>query len=201
MNAINIKSIMSKVRVYSKSDEGKAAAKEYLRRCIHDGRSETNGGSTVITYDIMNRAASTMIEKMKNIAHAKGLPTSVLDHFNSLTATEPQVLDDGDKYRIDISFGDDLSRLSFKIAHGKKKGEYTGDGIKNIVSLFDTGMDAGRMAYGLWDGWEVLGPVAGLTHRDELHFMSDAVSDFNREYGELYNVYAYISADPEFYAR
>lgn len=177
---------------------------EYIGQCISDGRNKTAGGSQVMTVDIMKRAASAMINKLKEVAGSKSLPESVIGHFNSLTATEPMLYDNGKKYKVDISFGDNLSRLSFQIAYGKRKGQYTGKkskGIDNIVSLFDTGMDSDFMAYGLWDGYEMLGPVAGLTHRDELRFMSEAVSEFNLEYGDLYNVYAYISADPEFYAR
>jgi hypothetical protein len=192
---------MQKVKSYAKSNEGKRRMDEYIGQCVSDGRNKTAGGSQIITVDIMNRAANAMINKLKEVAGSKSLPESVVGHFNSLTATEPMLYDNGKQYKVDISFGDNLSRLSFQIAYGKKKGQYTGDGIDNIVSLFDTGMDADRMAYGLWIGYEVLGPVAGLTHRDELRFMSEAVSEFNLEYGDLYNVYAYISADPDFYAR
>lgn len=201
MSIINIGQIIQKVKSYAKSTEGKQRIDEYIGQCVSDGRVKTAGGSQIITIDVMKRAADTMIRKMREVAYSKKLPESVMGHFNSLTATDPILYDNGKKYRIDISFEDNLSRLSFQIAHGKKKGQYTGDGIDNIVSLFDTGMDADRMAYGLWVGYEMLGPVAGLTHRDELRFMSEAVSEFNLEYGDLYNVYAYISADPEFYAR
>lgn len=201
MSSVNMSGIMSKLKIFLGSQEGKDIVDDYIQRCIYYGRSLTSNGTEIVTFDIMKRAADRLIQKVRETAASKNLPESVMSHFSSLTATEPIPLNNNKLYKIEISFSDNLSRLSFQIAHGKKKGQYTGEGIENIVSLFDTGMDAGRMAYGLWIGYEMLGPVAGLTHRDELRFMSEAVSEFNYEWGELYHVYAYISADPEFYAR
>lgn len=202
MSKVNMSAVLGKVRVFQKSDEGMDRINEYIGLCITDGRAVTEGGSKIVTLDAMKRAAEVMIEKLKTVASTRKLPAAVLDHFNSLRFSDPVYIKDSSKFKIDIYFSDDLSRMSLRIASGKNKGEYTGDGIENIVSLFDTGMDADTTVFGIWNGHESAGVVAGLTHRDEMHFMRDAVSEFNREYGELYNVYAYISAqDTEMYVR
>ena len=204
MSNINITSIINKVRNFEKSKEGKKRIKDYIDNCAANGVGVTHGGGRIITIKDMETAASYMIQTMVDVAREKNLPESVMAHFNSLTSTPPLQNADG-THSIHIFFSDDLSRFSLKIAYGKRKGEYVGDkkGDKliNIVSLFDTGMDAETMAYGIWDGYEALGAVAGLTHRDEMHFIRDAVNEFNLKFGSVYNVNAYISADPDYYAR
>lgn len=205
MAGINMSSIMKKVKDYSESEEGRKRMKQYIEDCRRDGRAQTATGDIIITEDIMIRAAEALIRVLQETATAKGLPDSIIKHFHSLYYNQPVLYGkENNQYKVDIQFGDDLSRMSLKITSGSRKGEHTGEGIDNIVSLFNTGYDAEKQVYGEWEGhidpYTRENTIASLTHRDGLHFMEEAINSFNREYGELYHVFAYISSeDPRFY--
>lgn len=206
MANIDMNAIMSKVKSFAKSDEGQKRMSRYISDCRESGRSETAAGDTIITEQIMIRAAETLISMLKEAASQFKLPESVKEHFGSLYYNQPIPWGkQGDSYKVDITFGDDLSRMSLLITSGANKGKRTGEGIKNIVSLFDTGYDAGKQVYGSWDGhidvyaWN--DTIASRTHRDGLNFMQQTLDSFNREWGALYNVVAIVSADdPSFYS-
>jgi hypothetical protein len=192
---------MDKVRQYTKSDAGNKRMTGYIKHCRENGKSATEAGAVVVTEQDMIRAAEALIKILQEPASQKGLPESVMEHFYSLYYNEPIPYGkEGGQYKVDVQFGDDLSRMSLRITSGKRKGERTGEPIENIVSLFDTGYDTSKRVYGAWDGHGDE-TIASLTHRDPLNFMEEALTSFNRQYGAIYNVVAYISAeDPRFYA-
>lgn len=197
---LDIDSIMGKVDKFSKSPKGKKMVKEYLKDCVENGIGKTEGGGVIITTEMMKEAAQGMINILQTTAYSKDMPESVKSHFSSLAHNPPQKLGD-DSYVIDIYFADDLSRLSLLITSGDRKGERTGGGIRNIVSLFDTGYSVENFTYGLWDGHEDIGVIRSKKEREGLYFMREAVDAFNRIFGEKYGVIAQISADPDYYAR
>ncbi len=201
MAQINMASIMSKVRAYAKTNECKKRSQEYIAQCRQAGRSTTESGETIITEEIMCRAAETMIATLRQIAQEHQLPASVQEHFNSLEYSQPRVVgNQGEAYQVDIWFSDDLSRMSLLIPTGKRAGQRTGDGIQNIVSLFDTGYSASNSVFGTWDGHEEAGVIRSRSQLDGKHFMSQAVDSFNRAWSEIYGVRAMIAADTEFYS-
>lgn len=201
MAQINMASIMSKVRAYTKTNECKKRSQEYIAQCRQDGRSTTESGETIITEEIMCRAAETMIATLRQVAQEHQLPASVQEHFNSLEYSQPRVVgNQGEAYQVDIWFSDDLSRMSLLIPTGKRAGQRTGDGIQNIVSLFDTGYSASHSVFGTWDGHEDAGVIRSRSQLDGKHFMSQAVDSFNRAWSEIYGVRAMIAADTEFYS-
>lgn len=201
MATINLNSVMDKVKAYVKSDACNTKMTKYIRKCREEGKEVTEAGSAVITEHEMIRAAEALIRILQETASQKRLPESVMEHFHSLYYNEPVPYGkEGGQYKVDVQFGDDLSRMSLRITSGKRKGERTGEPIENIVSLFDTGYDTSKRVYGAWDGHGDE-TIASLTHRDPLNFMEEALTSFNRQYGERYQVFAYISAeDPRFYA-
>lgn len=201
MAQINMASIMSKVRAYAKTNECKKRSQDYIAQCRQAGRSTTESGETIITEEIMCRAAETMIATLRQIAQEHQLPASVQEHFNSLEYSQPRVVgNQGEVYQVDIWFSDDLSRMSLLIPTGKRAGQRTGDGIQNIVSLFDTGYSASHSVFGTWDGHEDAGVIRSRSQLDGKHFMSQAVDSFNRAWSEIYGVRAMIAADTEFYS-
>lgn len=201
MAQINMASIMSKVRAYVKTNECKKRSQEYIAQCRQDGRITTESGETIITEEIMCRAAETMIATLRQIAQEHQLPASVQEHFNSLEYSQPRVVgNQGEAYQVDIWFSDDLSRMSLLIPTGKRAGQRTGDGIQNIVSLFDTGYSASHSVFGTWGGHEEDGVIRSRSQLDGKHFMSQAVDSFNRAWSEIYGVRAMIAADTEFYS-
>lgn len=202
MSKINMSGIMSKVSQYAKTDDGKKKISEKINEYIDNGVNRTDGGGVVITKETMCKAAEEMIRILKSTASSSGIPASVLAHFDSLTYSPPR--QSGKKeYTIDIYFADDLSRLSLKIASGKRRGERTGDGIDNIVSLFDTGYPlnkkASKRVSGIWEGHEELGEIWSRTSREGTRFMSNSIEQFNITYGDKYNVTAYIDGGEKFY--
>ena len=201
MAQINMASIMSKVRAYAKTNECKERSQDYIAQCRQAGRNTTESGETIITEEIMCRAAETMIATLRQIAQEHQLPASVQEHFNSLEYSQPRVVgNQGEVYQVDIWFSDDLSRMSLLIPTGKRAGQRTGDGIQNIVSLFDTGYSASHSVFGTWDGHEDAGVIRSRSQLDGKHFMSQAVDSFNRAWSEIYGVRAMIAADTEFYS-
>lgn len=194
MPNININSIMNKVKAYSKSDIGKSRMAKFISERRDEGHGKLASGDHIVTEQDMIHAAEELIKILQETASQKGLPESVKEHFDSLYHNSPIPYDkSGTKYKVDVRFKDDLSRMSLQITSGKNKGSRTGEGIKDIVSLFDTGYDAEKRVYGSWDG-HVNDTIASLPHRDGLNFMGEAIDSFNREYGKLYNVFAYISS-------
>ena len=201
MAQINMASIMSKVRAYAKTNECKKRNQDYIAQCRQAGRNTTESGETIITEQIMCRAAETMIATLRQIAQEHQLPASVQEHFNSLEYSQPRVVgNQGEVYQVDIWFSDDLSRMSLLIPTGKRAGQRTGDGIQNIVSLFDTGYSASHSVFGTWDGHEDAGVIRSRSQLDGKHFMSQAVDSFNRAWSEIYGARAMIAADTEFYS-
>lgn len=200
MPKINLASVMGKVQAYADSNEGKTRIAKFIKECRDSGNGKLSSGDYIVTQQDMIRAAEALISILKEVAKQKSLPESVQKHFDSLYYNDPIPYGkEGKQYKIDIQFEDDLSRMSLKIASGKNAGKRTGEGIDNIVSLFDTGYNAKGSVYGVWEN-HTNNEIYSLSYRDSLNFMEEALNTFNREYGKLYNVFAYISSeDPRFY--
>ena len=195
MATINLNSIMEKVKGYVNSYTGKERQRAYIEQLRHDGVGQTRGGGSVVTFEAMMRAANKLIDILKEHAERAGLPQSVLEHFRSLDYSTPEPYDRKqypDAYRIRIFFADDLSRRSLMIVSGASKGLRTGEGIRDIVSLFDTGYDASARVFGTWDGHEDTGVVASRKHLDPGLFLEQAVEEFNLNWADFYDATAVL---------
>lgn len=164
-------------------------------------RDDGLGDKFVATQDEMYEAAEALIGILKSIAQEKKLPRSVADHFSTLDYTTPEKVKHGDDiyYSVGIYFGGNLSRFSLKIASGDRKGERTGDGIKNIVSLFDTGYKADTSVYGIWEGHSNGDVIMSKSERVGLHFMQEAADRFNSLYSQKYGASAFVGEDTDYY--
>lgn len=203
MAAINMNSIMNKVRAHSLSVSGKLQMKEYINKCRSDGRRETNAGGRVITEDDMRTAAGRLIKVLQDSARASDLPPSVMQHFYNLDYSEPKRMPDGSTI-IYVYFGGDLHRESLEDGTDG----YTGEGIDNIIALLNNGAHASNYVYGWWNGHSPSGEaltrsmstdgyawVRSKKDREGLHFIQQAVDDFNGNYGADYNVTAIAGED------
>lgn len=203
MAQINMNSIMDKVKNYVASNDGKSKISKTIKGFRENGQGKLSSGAYIVTLQDMQHMAEELIRTLKEeAAHFDNmLPQSVLNHFDSLTYTAP-VPDgvEGRQYKIDIYFQDDLSRLSLKITSGSRKGQRTGDGIANIVSLYDTGYQASNRVYGEWSGHEEAGTIASRRVLEGKYFIERAIESFNLKYGATYNLEAKIAASPEFYS-
>lgn len=202
MASINMSSIMNKVNAYSRSVNGKLRMKECIQKYSDDGKAKTEAGDKIITEKEMYEAASKMIQVLRSTAQSHALPASIMSYFDSLDASSIIKMPDGSA-TIYIYFGGDLHRESL-YSEGY-------DGVDNIIAVLNNGYHARNYVYGWWDGHEPsennayrsgwvggdLGYAYIRSRKDwgGLHFIQQAVQDFNGNYGSDYNVTATAGDD------
>jgi hypothetical protein len=199
MPAINLDSIMKKVEAYGRSVNGKLRMKERIQKYSADGKGKTEAGGRVITEADMWIAASKLIGVLRSTAQSHALPASVLKHFDSLECSSIYTMSDGSS-SILIYFGDDLHRDSL-YSDGY-------EGINNVVALLNNGYHAKNYVYGWWEGHKPSGEsiynsgvgstdayIRSRKDREGLHFIQQAVTDFNGNYGSDFNVTAVAGED------
>ena len=142
---------------------------------------------------------------MKTTAASYNLPESVMKHFDSLKCSAPVKLNDGATI-IYIYFEDDLHRDSLEDGsdyYGGKFGGYTGEGINNITPFSTMALTQKTIHMAGGTGIMLLEMVSSeadmtmISHgheakkeREALHFIQQAVMDFNTSYGAVYGVTA-----------
>ena len=116
-----------------------------------------------------------------------------MNHFDSL---DYAIEDSGSgDYECYIYFTDDLSRNSLETDDSQ------GEGINNIVALFNNGYVASAPKYGWWNGHSPTGEsvyrsgqnnnsayVRSTQARPSLHFMQAAIEDFYKKYKSKYKM-------------
>lgn len=196
MAYVNMAAIQKKVASYAKSKEGKKRIDERIEEIRHSGDGRTASGDYVTTINDMRAATRLMKAEVIHSAQIAGLPDSVMDHIDVDPMGMSEPVDLGrNRYYTSITFADGarykLFRPSLEIVkNGSPTGKKTGEGVDNIVALFNNGYDADKQVFGLWAGHEDLGIVGSRMSRKGLLFMQDAVRNFNRKYGGAYNVTA-----------
>lgn len=199
---IDSSAIMRMLEEYKKSPAGKEKFRNYINNLVTTGGAgaKTSGGSHVTTLNDMRKYAEELILMLKSIAYRKQLPESVQRHFDSLQYSEPREIHG--EWVIEIMFMDDLSRMSLRVKNKDGSVGRTGDGIDNIVSLFDTGYEASKSVYGYWDRSDGTSRrIKSKKERDGIGFMQEVVDDFNNTFAGREDVYAKITADEEYYLR
>lgn len=178
---VNHDSISEKLSRWESSGKGSKTKDKKLREYIrHDVRT-TEAGSSVLTMKMMRECADYLVRKVKEYASAAGgsdasLADSVRENINSLKRSP--VVQSGTGFTCELNFGDGLSRPSLE------PGRFPG-GMPNIIALFNNGMDYSYFGvFGEWHGKF----VQALPRRPGMHFMQDAVEDFNAKYGTLYGI-------------
>lgn len=206
---INMSSVMGKVRAFSESSNGKQRMKACIEKYGKEGRAMTAAGDRLLTDDMMWEAAAKMITVLRATAKDFDLPESVMKHFDSLDCSSPIRMPDGSSVvyiYFDDKFDDSLHRDSLE----NGENGYTGDGINNIIALFNNGAHASKFVYGWWNGHEPEGEsiyrsggdlhtkyawVRSKKDREPMRFMQQAVIDFNGNYGHEYGVTAVVGDD------
>jgi len=199
MVTLNLGSIMQKVEAYSRTANGKIKMQDCIQKYHSEGVGKTAAGDKVMTEADMWAAASKMISVLRSTAQSYGLPASVMAHFDSLDCSKIYEMPDG-SFTIFITFGDDLHRDSL-YSDGY-------DGVRNIVAVLNNGYHARDYVYGDWDGHAPTGEskfdgrsidtsafIRSRKDREGLHFIQQAVQDFNGNYGADYNVTAIVGED------
>ena len=200
MASINWDSINSKIKTYKSSDK--------CRRKINERPFMTEEMMDTAAHYL--RAMIVEIAESRILAHATGEqdPSSVIQNIKEdLYIGRPYRLYQDRQgyylYKIDITHWEyDFRRESLfkEDPVWANEGSYTGEGIDNIVSLFDTGYSASGNVYGAWQKRNIKN-IKSLSYRQPLEFMRDAVYEFNYRYGAQFHCEASISADDGFYVR
>lgn len=200
MGQINISGVNKAVSEYIKSNAGKNKVEQYIEDCSRKNMSKTPSGASIVTEKEMKEAAQLLINMFKDYAAKSGLPESVADDVADISVTR----DDSKNGVICIGFSEEnIKRPSLYNIRKDNAIVHTGEGIDNIISLFDTGYTVTKTdkLYGRWRGHEELGVIKALLHREGAGFVSRIVNEFNALYGQRYNCVASIVADARFYKR
>lgn len=181
---IDMTSIMAKATSYSKTNKCKKKMSDTIARYKREGIRKTQAGSIIITEDTMHEIAQDLIFDLQQMAsqlRLEGvLADSVARHFWSLRVDAIKE-DSSGKYEVTISFMDDLSRNS--LLSYSASGARTGEGIENIISLFNTGYSARGMVYGFWENAGI--DTMSRPYRPRLGFMDDVIKQFNIKYSSV----------------
>lgn len=194
-------SLQRKLDAWAKSPKGQKRIQAVIDKYRKEGRRFTNAGSGIDNKAMLVEAADKMISCLRAAAVAAGIPESVRAHFDSLDYTTPAHIGDGE-YMVSVYFADDLHRDSLENDLGY-------EGIDNIIALFNNGAHAGNFVYGWWNehspttdetAFRSIGVrdsvwTRSKKDREGLHFIQQAVSDFNGNYGSMYNVTATAGSD------
>ena len=185
-----------------------------------DGREVINN-NVEINSDMMLEAAKmfrhTLVSVMETHAPALipysvvNIPRSTEDFY---VGTPTKWIDeDGDginEWMVTLSFDEQAVKRKSLAIKGRSLSSggdiigYTGEGIDNIISLFDTGYPVEKeqtkvAVYGWWLNKNKY--VVAVRARAGLNFMQHSVERFNETYGKEYGCYAAISEDCQYYVQ
>ena len=160
-----------KISSWAKTKRGKEIVNEAVADAVKNEGAER---------ERMIKVANMFIQVLKDTASRRiGFTESnqsIQEHFNSLKASEPSIV-------IYFSSEDDLSRNSLLLPNGNR----TGDGINNIVALFNNGYELKSKITprGVWEGHNNGKEIRAKRKRDELGFMQSAASLIKRTYKDV----------------
>lgn len=182
---ISAKDIMAKVNAWAQTPDGKKKVDGVVKDSVRTGRPLANG-KKVLDPKEMTAAANDLIQIIRD-----NLPEPIKEVGRTLTASAPIRNPDG-TYVVYINFDKDaLRRESLKNNneyYQSKHNGRTGEGINNIVALFNTGYKEDSIGR-VWGMWESRGKwIHNQQSRDGLWFMQRAVQDFLSTYGGDYSV-------------
>lgn len=191
---------MSKVRRYASSKDGKNRVNNIIRKYRNEGITKTDGGSEILTKARMAELAAELISILKTTAASYDLAPSVMKHFNSLDYVFQDL--GNEKFECYIYFNDDLSRDSLEDDYNQ------GEGINNIIALFNNGYVASAPKYGWWNGHAPAGEsihrsgigntsayIQGTQARPSLRFMQAAIEEFYSKYAKQYAMTVVLDDD------
>lgn len=172
----------AKITSWTKTKEGKKAVSKAAANAANNGDA---------VRERMIHVANIFIQTLKDTASSRiGFTESnqsIQEHFNSLKASEPSTVErDGKVYGVVyvyFSSEDDLSRNSLLLPDGNR----TGDGINNIIALFNNGYElkSKTTPRGVWEGHNDGKRTRAKRKRDELEFMQQAASLIKKTYKDV----------------
>lgn len=173
---INEASIQQKVGAFGRTPAGKALIDRIIRTRVVLGTNLCRIEGDVLDEGAMYSAAGILKDLI--ISKASGLPSSIQDVVGTLSIGDVKEEGDG-YYSIELNFGGNLVRQSLQPSRYSP--------VNNIIALFNNGYSARKQVWGEWPGH---GRVGSRVSRPGLHFINDAVSSFNSQYGREYRATA-----------
>lgn len=189
MASLDMSSIMDKVRAASKSHDIQQRMRDTVMRYRTENVDRTAAGSVIMTVRRMEMISEHFIDLLTMTASMCGLPDSVMEHFDSLRMAPIEYKSGNslfhDRFFTRVYFNDVEEGLAFRTSlFVPSTNTYTGSGIDNIISLFNTGYVTRRPVHGVWLGHTTY-PIYSKTFRAPEHFIEDAVDTFNAMYGRF----------------
>lgn len=199
---LNMASIMTKVNTFAKSTDGMAKQQNVINTAARQNGGKLPSGKNVIDDKRVQNAASRFVKMLCTTAESYGVPESVLKHLETAYRKQRRFYKNG-KCMVPIYFGGDMSRPSLDP-------DNYDEGAYNIVQLFNNGYHAKNYVYGFWYDhaykpidkhwnnfrpWDAAVYIRSRKDREGLHFIQQAIEDFNGKYGAKYNVTASIQND------
>ena len=139
--------------------------------------------STSITLTGIHLAAGKFIEVLQNEIESHSgtgkLGATAIAALTPMTHSSPYQIGEN-RYQIDIWFTEDLSRDSLAPDYF--------DGVKNLAALLNNGYNAKNTIYGVWLGHNGNMSIPSLTHREGVHFIENAIRDYEGNYAAEYGV-------------
>ena len=191
---INEEQILKKIKKYAASPEGKqnieAKRKEAFKNKQKFGKS--TGENSVITVNDYAKLASKWFKYFLDATADTNNPALFEIAANALASAivgKPEKIGEG-LYKVSIVFDKKQLRRESLTGEDFWGSEYkTGEGIDNILALFNNGMDIeyGKpVPYGKWETHGIY--VRATTHRDALQFMQKALQEYMNEYRKTFNI-------------
>ena len=193
---INIDSIMKKTKKFSKTKQGVEKVKTLREKAFDQnktfGKRKVAGEGIICKEDYIT-ASKKYLDLLINFARtdprvSEGLRGIIEDvAFLNNTVSQPQKAGKG-LYKVGIEFNKASLRRNSLLAEKRGGSYYTGEGIENILALFNNGMDihAKTVPIGLWESHGIV--VRATTHRDALKFMQSTTQEFLDLYRRKYEV-------------
>lgn len=193
---MNFERILSKVEEWRNSSQGQAKIKQLLDENAKAGKPLSNG-RYVFSDSRMRHMSDALVRMIR-----RRLPTSIADVGDTLSYSAPVEIEPG-VYQVVLSFdADTIHRDSLDNDLGY-------EGIDNIVALFNNGYRAENRVYGWWNNHKPTTSdvsyrsgygateawVPSKQERPALHFMQDAIREFEALYGKRYGVEIILGAE------
>lgn len=190
---INIGSIISKTKAYGKSNAGQNKIKE-LREKAFDRGATFGSGDGITSKSDYKRVANEYLEylyqySVNNPQMGDAITRIIQETIAHAFISEPTKVGKG-QYKVQVIFDEELlKRDSLSYAPTKKYPRGHGDGINNIIALFNNGYDLPedkKTPYGLWKTHSVKKPAR--RHRDQLQFMQQSMQEFLTKFKNKFDI-------------
>ena len=169
MAIISYNSIHNKIEKWKKTQQGKNKIQAAQRKHI----SSYEGESDRIVHILLDIIQDHLPDSIKS-----NIQLELSDISN------PKYIDATNKFKIDITFPQEMLHRDSLYPQ-----QYP-QGVDNIIALLNNGINAKAHVYGWWNTAHA--NVVSVKDRDALHFIQDAIIEFNNQYGNTYKCFAII---------